>query len=175
MAVDIVLSQELERACKDAGFEKVLVVGRDLEILEPSSLGSLKRKLEHGGTKLIFVRGGDLARNRIGVRDTGIDYLLDPVFEGRGFDPQIVSVAKENDVGLAFSFSSILSVQGAKRAALIGRIMDTIEIAVSKGLRVLFASFAENPSQIRTSYDLSQFVSTLGLTFVQARACLERV
>jgi RNase P/RNase MRP subunit p30 len=173
---DIVMKQELVDSCLKAGFDKVFVIGKNSEIIRAPSLQKLKQtltKIKDG--KVIFSQGGEIKANRIGVRDTRIDFLLDPVLIGRGMDPQVVNVAKENDVGFAFSLSSLLSCSGMRRAALIGRIMDTIKIAVHKKVKIMIGSFASSTYHLRTPYDLSQLFSILGLTYQQARAGMELI
>src|SRR3989338_6580410 len=83
--------------------------------------------------EIIIVQGGDDTLNRAVVSSRYVDILLDPHLGSRkdfmhqrnsGLNHVLCALAKENNVAIGFSFSSILHAE--KRAVLLGRIMQNI-------------------------------------------------
>src|SRR3989344_3838600 len=82
---------------------------------------------------LVVVQGGDDALNRVALSCHFVDILLDPHLGNRkdfmhqrnsGLNHVLCALAKEHNVAIGFSFSSILRAQ--HREKLLGRIMQNI-------------------------------------------------
>lgn len=63
-----------------------------------------------------------------------------------------------------FSFRNILDTKGMPRARLMGRIMQNIRLCKKYGVAMGIASFASDPFQMRSSYDLKSYFLMLGMT-----------
>ena len=121
--------------------------------------------------KLIVVQGGDDDINRIALSSKHVDILLDPHLGWRrdfmhqrnsGLNHVLCHLAKENNVAIGFSFSSVLHTKD--RAFVLGRIMQNIRLCRKYKLTIVIGSFAGDPWEIRSEKDLQAFFKVLGMT-----------
>lgn len=68
-----------------------------------------------------------------------------------------------------FSFRNILATQGMQRARLLGRIMQNIMLCRKYNVQIGIASFAINPYEMRSPYDLKSYFIQLKMTPEEAK------
>ena len=91
-----------------------------------------------------------------------------------GLNHILCDLAKKNNVGIGFSFSSVLNSSGMLRAQIIGRIQQNISLCRKYKNKVVIASFARNPFEMRSPQDLASFFVTIGMHQKEARDGLEQ-
>jgi RNase P/RNase MRP subunit p30 len=90
-----------------------------------------------------------------------------------GLNHVLAVIAREKDVSVGFSFSSILNANPKERSVIIGRMMQNIMFAHKFKFNVVLASFARDPWHMRSGYDLAAFFTSLGMTFSESRSGME--
>jgi RNase P/RNase MRP subunit p30 len=86
-----------------------------------------------------------------------------------GLNHVLCDLAKKNNVGIGFSFSSVLNSSGMLRAQIIGRMQQNISLCRKYKNKVIIASFARNPFEMRSPQDLMSFFVTIGMHQKEAR------
>ena len=134
--------------------------------------GSVLRGIPKSPSKeIVIVQGGDDILNRAVVSSRSVDILLDPHLGSRkdfmhqrnsGLNHVLCALAKENNVAIGFSFSSILHAE--KRAVLLGRIMQNILLCRKYKIPMVIGSFAKEEWDVRNEKDLQAFFQVLGMT-----------
>jgi len=77
-----------------------------------------------------------------------------------GFNHILCKSAKDNDVIIGFSLSSILNVEN--KHEILGRIMQNMKLCRKFKVKMLIASFAQDPLGMRSSHDLISLFKVLG-------------
>ena len=138
--------------------------GYKVEILK----GAPKKEFKEN---IIIVQGGDDTINRLAVSCKFVDILLDPHLGDRrdkiyqrnsGLNQVLCELARENNVGIGFSFISVLNSR--KRWELLGRIIQNIMLCRKYKVRMVIGSFAKNIDEQRNEKDLQSFFKVLGMT-----------
>lgn len=91
-----------------------------------------------------------------------------------GLNHILCELAKKNNVGIGFSFSSVLNSSGMLRAQIIGRMQQNISLCRKYKNKVVIASFARNPFEMRSPQDLISFFVTIGMHQKEAKDGLEQ-
>lgn len=121
--------------------------------------------------KIIVVQGGDDSINRQAVSSKNVDILLDPHLGYRkdsfhqrdsGLNQVLCELAKQNNVAIGFSFSSVLN--STRRSELIGRMMQNILLCRKYKLKMVVGSFAKDENSTRNIIDIQAFFRALGMT-----------
>ena len=121
--------------------------------------------------ELVVVQGSDDTLNRLALSSRYIDILLDPHLGSRkdfmhqrnsGLNHVLCALAKENNVAVGFSFSSILHAE--KRERVLGRIMQNIKLCRKYKVPMVIGSFAKDSWDVRNEKDLKAFFQVLGMT-----------
>jgi len=86
-----------------------------------------------------------------------------------GLNHVLCTLAKKNNVGIGFSFSSVLNCSGMLRAQIIGRMQQNISLCRKYKNKVVIASFARNPYDMRSPQDLISFFVTIGMHQKEAK------
>ncbi|MBW2977569.1 hypothetical protein KY331_01870 [Candidatus Woesearchaeota archaeon] len=95
----------------------------------------------------------------------------DPLnFRLSGLNQVLCNLAHKNKVAVAFSFSSILNSKN--KPQLLGRIMQNITLCRKYKVKTIFASFAQNPLQMRSAHDLISLATVLGMHPSEAKSSL---
>jgi hypothetical protein len=71
-----------------------------------------------------------------------------------GLNQVLCKIAAENDIIIGFSFNSLLKCTGARRAVLLGRMMQNINICRKYKVKIGVFSFALKPYEMRSGKDL---------------------
>ena len=121
--------------------------------------------------KLIVIRGKNDDFNRKVLSSRYVDLLLDPHLGNRrdfvhhrnsGLNQVLCKLAKENNIAIGFSFSSVL--KSKDRGKYIGRIMQNIRLCRKYKVKMVIGSFAENKNEIRGLKDIQAFFRVIGMT-----------
>ena len=90
-------------------------------------------------------------------RNSGLDFVKAKMFV-------------ENDIIYAISLSQMIASQEkTERPKLIARMIQNVKIARKKKLNITFASFANNPMQLRGISDIVAFATSLGFSTQQIK------
>lgn len=89
-----------------------------------------------------------------------------------GLNHVLCSFAFQNKVRVAFSFNLVLNSFGNHRATILGRISQNISLCRKYKVKTLIASFAKNPSEMRSAKDLQSFFITLGMHPKEAKEAM---
>ena len=120
--------------------------------------------------KLVIIQAKDDKLNRQAL-SKHVDILLDPhVFRRKdymhqrnsGLNQVLCNLAKQNDVAIGFSFSSVLNSK--ERTKLIGRMIQNIKLCRKYKVRMVVASFAKSDKDTRNLKDIQSFFKVLGMT-----------
>jgi len=120
---------------------------------------------------IIVVQGGDDTMNRLAVSSKHVDILLDPHLGSRkdfmhqrnsGLNDVLCALAKEHQVAIGFSFSSVLN--STHRVSLLGRMMQNIRLCRKYKIPMVIGTFARNAWELRNEKDIQAFFRVLGMT-----------
>ncbi len=89
-----------------------------------------------------------------------------------GLDDVSCKLAAENDIAIGFSFSSLLDSK-LPRAVLLGRMAQNIRFCKKFKLKMVLASFACQPYDMRSPHDLKALGISLGMTPIEAKMSIE--
>ncbi len=126
-----------------------------------------------------IVEGLTEEKNRKAVENKQVDILLAPERAGKkdrltqrdsGLNHVLCALAKQNDVAIGFSFSDVLNTK--YRAVLVGRMMQNVRLCRKYKVRMVLASFAKDPEDMRPANELLAFGQTIGMTPKEATIAL---
>ena len=80
-----------------------------------------------------------------------------------GLDKVIVRNCAENDIAVELDFSQVLNSKGSRRARIIGRMAQNIELCQKYGAMIVITSGAKTNKGLRNPKDMASFFSLLGL------------
>lgn len=80
-----------------------------------------------------------------------------------GLNHVMCTLAAKNKVAIGFSFSTILEASPKQRAVLMGRMQQNIKLCRKYKTKMVIASFAKDPYQMRNAHDISSFFTVLGM------------
>lgn len=103
--------------------------------------------IEKSKADLVFSFEDSIKRDFIHQRASGLNHIL-------------CKLAKDNDVTIGFSLSSILNSE--KKHVILGRIKQNIKICRKFNVKTIMASFADKPFGMRSSHDLRSLFEILG-------------
>ncbi len=136
----------------DLGFEKFVVFGEETErnvqgcLIYAESPKELREKLRKA-KGLIGVMSPFEEVNKYAVMRKKVDILLD--FPERKIDYVTVKLAKEKDVLIEISLSSILSTKGVKRAKIVDEIRMLLKVIRKFDTPFILTSGAKDFYQLR--------------------------
>jgi len=120
--------------------------------------------------KFVVIKGGSDKVNRMAVSSKKVDILLDSHLGYRkdkmhqrdsGLNQVLCKLAKENNVAIGFSFSSILN---SKNYRDLGRIIQSIKLCRKYKVKVVVGNFAKNKTEVRELKDVYSMFKVLGMT-----------
>ena len=133
---------------KDLGFHKVLHA-KSFHIVEGISEEKNRKAVENKQVDILLAPERVGKKDRLNQRDSGLNHVL-------------CALAKQNDVAIGFSFSDMLNSK--YRALTLGRMMQNVRLCRKYKVRMVLASFAQHPSEMRPPQDLLAVGQTLGMT-----------
>lgn len=87
-----------------------------------------------------------------------------------GLNQVICKLAKENNVAIGFSFSTVLNSK--KRALILGRMMQNVKLCRKYKVKIVCGSFAKNRKEMRDAKDLLSFCRVIGMDPGEAKKAL---
>ena len=114
--------------------------------------------IESKKTDIIFNLENQPRQDFLHHRNSGLNHIL-------------AKLASENNTAIGFSFSNILA-EKKRRARLFGRLMQNIQLCKKFGTKMVLASFASKPYQMRAAHDLEAFAKTISMTPKEAKQSL---
>lgn len=140
---------------------------------KPEEIFRLKNKAD-----LILVRGSDKDRFVLekakpdilsGLENKGRDSLH---YRASGLNQVLCKLAKENDIYIGLDFSSLLIADDQQKAILLGRMRQNAKFCRKYKVKIVIASFAKKPMQLRSPHDLISFGIALGMHPSEAKKSL---
>jgi RNase P/RNase MRP subunit p30 len=95
-------------------------------------------------------------------------------FRNSGLNHILCSIARKNNISVAFSFSSLLQSQERERSQLKGRISQNIRLCRKYGIGMIAASFASSTYGMRSLHDMKSLFMTLGMTGAEAKQAVSK-
>jgi hypothetical protein len=89
-----------------------------------------------------------------------------------GLNQVLCKLATQKNVAIGFSLHTLLSVDGRKRAMIMGRIMQNIIFLRKYKTNVKIASFATNPYEMRAPSEIVALFVSLGMRPEEAKKAL---
>ncbi len=129
---------------------------------------------------LVLVQNSE--KNREVLEKSKADILFDLETQNRrdfihhrasGLNQVLCKLANANKKTIAFSFNSILNSKN--RAQLLGRISQNIRLCRKYKVKTLISSFAKNPFEMRSVYDLINLFVVLGMHPREAKDSLKHL
>ena len=168
--IDIVIPDKNEKAFQD--------MAEQLGIKRLLFLYEKKGKLI--GKEIIVWKAGDELRNVIEKSNVDIIFGLEEMSKvdflhhrGSGLNHVLAELMRKKKRIVGFSFSSLLRVNGAKRAQFMGRMQQNFRLCKKYKVETLIASFARDPSEMRRASDLGSLFLSLGMEPAMVKKALE--
>ncbi|MBU0980469.1 MAG: hypothetical protein KJ709_06690 [Nanoarchaeota archaeon] len=156
--LDVVLTKEVENAAAVAqkmGWQGVITKGFKAVNYDDKS----RTLIERGQADCVYGFETVAWKDDVHHRNSGMNEV-------------IAALMKKKHVAYGICFSMVLAAKGEKRAQILGRIMQNIDLARKANLDICLASFAQNPQGIRSPSDLGSFGISLGLKPEEAKKAL---
>jgi len=91
---------------------------------------------------------------------------------GSGLDHILAKLAHDKNVAIGFSLSSVLNSEN--KHIILGRMMQNIKLCRKYKVKTIIASFAQNPYEIRSFYDIISLFMVLGMQQKEVKDALSR-
>lgn len=140
----------------DLGFHKVLHT-KIFNIIEGISEEKNRKAVENKQVDMLLAPERAGKKDRLNQRDSGLNHVL-------------CAIAHEKDVAIGFSFSDLLNAKN--RAVVLGRMMQNVRLCRKYKVRMVVASFAQDPWEMRSASDLFAFAQVIGMPPKEAKIAL---
>lgn len=155
----LIKGEEIKAKGKQEIQEKVKKSEADFIILEKAPDRIVQYAIQEGIVNCVT----DLEKGRSGV----------PLhYRNSGMNQVMAKAASENEVIIDFNFNTILSSKGEKRALMLSRMRQNIELCKKYNAPIILSSGALSKFQMVPAYDLVGFGQVLGLTKGEAKKAL---
>lgn len=155
--------KEFVAMAEKLGYSELVFIGN-------IDVAKLKSKIKLSSSKRIFKSNPAQDRNLIESKRADVIFEFEQEkrkdsmhFRSSGMNQVIAKLMKEKNVAYGLSFSQVLDASQEQRAVLIGRMMQNLRFCKKYGVKVVIASFARDPYEMRDYKDLVAFARTLGL------------
>ncbi len=181
MLVDLVFptnKQEIIKIAERLDNKVIFIDDKNVTLIRAENEYEFKRKIKSIRTNLIIVEGNQKI-NRSILENRKVDILLSPEkdssrdsldYRSPGLNQVLCKLAAKNNIAIAFSFNEILNAKDA--AKIIGIIRQNIKLCRKYKVKMIFASFAEDPFNMRSLKDLLSVAIFLGMTPEEAKKAL---
>jgi len=122
----------------------------------------------------LFSKG---SRNHFESKKTNIVFDLEETFKtdnlhfrNSGLNQVLSSLAHENKIFIGFDFSLLLNAN--KKGVILGRMIQNVSLCKKYKVKMLIASFARKPSEMRFWKDLISFGVTLSLSLKESKEAI---
>lgn len=143
-------------------------------ISSSKSMNKLRNK-----TNLLIIESSDQDRQVFEKKSADIIFNLEeserndkPHYRVSGMNHILAELAKNNELIVGFSFSKILNSNFTERAKKLGRIKQNIKLCKKYKVQTCFASFTNDPLEMRAPKDLISLLITLGMDVPKAKSSL---
>ncbi len=147
--IDFVANSNLIKYTEDFGFSKILTL-KEIKSVEGRNENITRKALEDKKTDLIYGIEKYTGRDKLNQKNSGLNQVL-------------CRLARENKVKIGLSFNDLLNSDGAKRAVILGRMVQNAMLCNKYKVDVVVGSFANNKHELRMAKDLIAFGRLLGL------------
>ncbi len=172
-----------DRRCYDLGFDDFVVFSRNPEriegdfirgyLVEARDRKDLISKLRRARDEWIVGVIGDLRVLREAVMRKRVDVILD--FCGRELDYNTVRFAREKDVAIEISLSSLLNSSGIGRVRQIEELKDLLRVIKKFDAPFVLTSGASDFYEMRPKRQILEFFDFLGFNIERAEYWLRRI
>lgn len=122
-------------------------------------------------SKLLVVKSSDKDRYFIESKKIRLIYGFEEVQKkdylhqrASGLNHTICELAKKNNVAIGFSYSSLFNNKNTSiTPTIIGRMMQNIDLCQKYKVKTIIGSFAEEPFDLRSQYDVTSLFTMLGM------------
>jgi len=194
-------NEEFEEQGKELGFSKIYFIEpfKDVKPLKPAAdavlisaenVQQLHNYIMKARDKwpVIAVACSTDEINRAAVESKHVNLLLSPEatrqkdfpdWRNSGLNHVLCRLAAENRIAIGINFSDIIKIYGndlqqkIKLAERLGRIMQNIRLCRKFKTKMLLASFASSPEEMKSASDMRSFAQAIGMTPGQAKESLE--
>ena len=155
--------KEFIKVAEKLGYSELVFIGN-------VDISKLKSKIKISSNKRIFKSDITKDRNLIECKKADMIYEFEQQsrkdsmhFRSSGINQVIAKLMKLKNVSYGLSFSQLLNASKEEQARIIGRTMQNIRLCKKYKVKVVVASFARTPYEMRDHKDLVAFAKTLGL------------
>ena len=129
---------------------------------------------------LNIVEAGSLVKNRKIVTSKNVDILVgmekyaekDSMHHrNAGLTQVLLKEAKQRKIAMGFSFRDFL--HSKQRAKLLGRMMQNVRFCRKYKVKLVLASFARSPWEMRHAKDIAAFGRVIGMTGAEVKQALD--
>ena len=118
-----------------------------------------RKNFESNQIKMFFNLENKDERDFIHQRNSGLNHIL-------------AKIAHDKNKVIAFNFSTILNANAERRALLLGRMRQNVKLCRKYKVKMLLASFASEPYELRNDYELRAFGFMLGMSPKEVKEAL---
>jgi RNase P/RNase MRP subunit p30 len=170
---DLIFVYEHKFPAQKAKFKTKLKL-HDALLVQPKKVISAKSK-----SKLVFVKAEEDNRFVLEKAKPDLVFALEEAQKrdfvhqrGSGLNHILCRIAKDNKIRIGFSFSSVLNSNGMSQAQILGRMQQNIQFCRKYKCKMVIASFAKSPYEMRAPKDLMAFFTELGMHQKEAKDAL---
>lgn len=155
--------KEFVEIAEKLGYDELIFIGS-------TDISKIKSKIKLNASKRVFK--SDISKDRNLIERKGVDIIYEfeqdrrrdsMHFRNSGINQVIAKLMKEKNLVYGLSFSQILNASKLEQSKLIGRMIQNIMLCKKYKVKIIIASFARNPYEMRDYRDLLAFAKTLGL------------
>ena len=133
----------------------------------PKNIDKINQKLKDKDV-FIAIKSSDTDREIIEKNNVNLIFGFEEIsrkdfFNQRlsGLDHILCKLAHNNDISIGFSFNSLLNSEN--KSIILGRMIQNINLCRKFKVKMIIGSFARNPYEMRSPYDLESLFRILGL------------
>ncbi|MFA5141399.1 MAG: RNase P subunit p30 family protein [Candidatus Woesearchaeota archaeon] len=133
-------------------------------------------------TKLVFIESSESDRHAIEKLPFDILFNLENVAQRdgthskrSGLNQVLCELMAKRKKAVALNFNNILNANKGLRSVIIGRMMQNISLCKKFKVKLILASFAKKPYQMRAYHDMIAFGITLGMHPSEAKKALDSI
>ena len=151
---------------KNNSFDSKIKIRRGI-LANPKNIDKINQKLKDKDV-FIAIKSSDADREIIEKNNVDLIFGFEEIsrkdfFNQRlsGLDHILCKLVRDNDISIGFSFNSLLNSEN--KPVILGRMMQNISLCRKFKVKTLIASFARNPYEMRSPYDLESLFKILGM------------
>ena len=135
------------------------IKSKDEVLIAVKSSENNREIIEASKANLIFSFEENNKRDFMHQRASGLNHIL-------------CKLARENNVAIGFSLSSILNSKN--KHVILGRITQNIKLCRKYKVKTVIASFSSNPYEMKSPHDIISLFETLGMHPKEAKDSLNK-